>query len=292
MQDDYANLHEFCGDSNRLRRVMDAVFSQPWAIRPAFLDVVCDVVQDAAARRERPYEFQPKAQEHPGNQVTVEQGIAKVVLDGVIINHASSLLQVSGAISPQAFARDYSTAMAMPDVTTVALLVNSPGGHVAGVKEAADLVWQLKQGNPRPVIAFIDGQGASAAYWIASQADEIWATPTSLVGSIGVVTKITDRSRREKNEGADSFILRTGPNKATGMGPVSESQIAVAREIQDGYFAMFQEALARRSAPLPPDALTGREYLAPSVVGTLVDRIGTWPELLHEYGTDAMRRMS
>ncbi len=78
------------------------------------------------------------------------------------------------------------------DIKAVFLDIDSPGGTVAGTPELAAAVASLNE--RKPVYAFSSGLMCSAAYWIASQARAIYATPSAQVGSIGVVQAVIDNS--------------------------------------------------------------------------------------------------
>ena len=76
------------------------------------------------------------------------------------------------------------------DIKAVFLDIDSPGGTVAGTPELAATVASINA--QKPVYAFSSGLMCSAAYWIASQARAIYATPSAQVGSIGVVQAVID----------------------------------------------------------------------------------------------------
>lgn len=75
-------------------------------------------------------------------------------------------------------------------VSAILLNINSPGGEVDGTNQLADLVYEARQ--IKPVVAYVGGMAASAAYWIASQASAIIIDDTAELGSIGVVAEYMD----------------------------------------------------------------------------------------------------
>lgn len=90
-------------------------------------------------------------------------------------------------------ARHVAAAAADDNVKGIILHVSSPGGSVDGTEALAKAVKDADA--KKPVIAVVDGMAASAAYWIASAAREIYAeTQTSFVGSIGVMSTLRDYS--------------------------------------------------------------------------------------------------
>ncbi len=86
--------------------------------------------------------------------------------------------------------RDFRVAEASADVQRHVMLVDSPGGGVvSGVGEAAEAL----RNSTKPITAFVTGTGASLAYWLASQAQEIVLDRAAAVGSIGVVATVSQQ---------------------------------------------------------------------------------------------------
>ncbi|MCK4814358.1 S49 family peptidase, partial [bacterium] len=82
--------------------------------------------------------------------------------------------------------------------------INSPGGYVDGLMPAVDALRSAE----KPTTAYISGMAASAAYWLASQTDEIiLASPAARVGSIGVAVEIYDFTKALEMEGIEKIIL-------------------------------------------------------------------------------------
>jgi ClpP class serine protease len=100
-----------------------------------------------------------------------------------------------------------------PRAKSVILDINSPGGSVDGV----DQTWQAVRTVGKPVTTHAGGLLASAAYWIASGTDAIYAEdPTSEIGSIGVLVAAYDWSKWEENIGIREIIITSSnaPDKA------------------------------------------------------------------------------
>ncbi|MFM2355099.1 MAG: hypothetical protein RLZZ528_835 [Pseudomonadota bacterium] len=70
----------------------------------------------------------------------------------------------------------------------VALVINSPGGSAAQSSLIASRIRRLADERKVPVHAFVEDVAASGGYWLATAADDIWLDPTSMVGSIGVIS--------------------------------------------------------------------------------------------------------
>lgn len=162
-------------------------------------------------------------------------------------------------------------------VKQILLHVDSGGGMVAGVNLAADAIFEASQ--KKPVIAYVSGMAASAAYWLASQASEIQANPLAEIGGIGVYTVIYDSSAILPSHGVAVHVLRSGPLKGTGAGDkITTEQLQAQQDIVDGMARQFIEAVARgrKSTYTQIDAYaSGRTWLADAAkeIG-LIDRLG------------------
>jgi signal peptide peptidase SppA len=132
-----------------------------------------------------------------------------------------------GGTSTVRLRRDIRSAASDPNVSGIMLAVESPGGSAAGMLDLANEVRAARR--QKPVWAQIEDLGASAAYWLASQADMVFANSAmSLVGSIGTYQVVYDYSAAAEREGVKTFLFATGPLKgaATPGTPVTAEQQA------------------------------------------------------------------
>lgn len=141
----------------------------------------------------------------------VEQHVAIVPLMGPITKGPSKF----GGASTLETRRAIRHAANNDDVQSILLHIDSPGGHVAGVEDLASDVRTVAQ--HKPVTAHIDDLGASAAYWIASQAGRITANRMAEVGSIGTMAVLEDSSKRMERLGVSVHVIATGPYKGIGV---------------------------------------------------------------------------
>ena len=98
-------------------------------------------------------------------------------------------------------------------ITCVILDIDSPGGTSVGVPELANRIKNYS----KHTIAFTESECCSAAYWIGSQANEFYATPSSAIGSIGVYIAFPDLSEAYKMEGVRMDIIKSGLYKGAGI---------------------------------------------------------------------------
>jgi signal peptide peptidase SppA len=125
------------------------------------------------------------------------------------------------------------------------LHVDSPGGSVAGLPEAADAIRHAR--GAKPIVAQVDTLAASAAYWLAAQADEIVVTPSSEVGSIGVFTAHFDFSKMLDTVGLKVTWIFAGRYKVEGnpAEPLQEDARVHLQSHVDHYYGMFVSAVAK-----------------------------------------------
>ena len=91
--------------------------------------------------------------------------------------------------------------------------IDSPGGTSVGVPELANRVKDCS----KETIAFTSSECCSAAYWIGSQANSFYATPSSSVGSVGVYIAYPDCSEAYKMEGVRMEVIKAGIFKGAGI---------------------------------------------------------------------------
>lgn len=140
------------------------------------------------------------------------KNIAMIRAQGTLMKSESSF----GGTSTVQLRRDVRNAVADDTVSGILLAIDSPGGTVDGTYDlAADV---KAAGRRKPVFAWVDGMAASAAYWMASQASQVFTgNPMSQVGSIGTYLAVYDYSAAAEKEGVKVHLFTTGPLKGMGV---------------------------------------------------------------------------
>jgi len=230
--------------------------------------------------------------EHVARQVklpSVKGSIAVLPIHGMISQRGSVWDEVFGGTAADSFAASYARAINDDRISAVVLDVDSPGGTVAGVEAAAELVYQGRQ--YKPTVAVANSQAASAAYWLASGADKIVAAPGSEVGSIGVFRMHEDVSEMLSQDGVKVTFLAMPRFKVEGNPYEPLTQAATEHnmaQVAETYEA-FNAAVARNRGIKPSAAKTqfgeGRAFNARQAAAMgLVDRVATMSEILAELG--------
>jgi len=137
--------------------------------------------------------------------------VAIVPLQGEIAYGQSNILGGT-VISPDVVKAGLEKAEEDPSVSAIVLEVNSPGGSPVASEEIMEYV----KNSDKPIVVWISDVGASGAYLVASAADKIVASPTSTVGSIGVILSLTDLSGLYQKIGVNQSSIKAGEYKDIG----------------------------------------------------------------------------
>lgn len=142
--------------------------------------------------------------------------VALIRIEGVIAGTGDemSFTGGSGIVSPERVIDELHQALDDPDVASIMLRVNSPGGTAAASEEIYREVKRV--GSKKPIVVSISDVGASGAYYISSAAGTIVASPASEVGSIGTIIEIPNLSGLFKKLGIELQVVAQGKYKDLG----------------------------------------------------------------------------
>lgn len=241
--------------------IISEFYASPWAILPEKLAALQTLMalwasggavpaEEAAAIAAAARRSEPRAQ----------GGIAVVPVMGVLTQRANMLDETSGATSTEQLSSLFRHAIADPDVGTIVLQIDSPGGSVYGIQELADQVYSAREAaSGKRIVAVADSLAASAAYWLATAADEISVTPGGEVGSIGVLTAHDDMSAMMDRLGVARTYISAGRYKTEGhpYAPLSDEARAAIQERVDDYYSAFVASVARGRGVKPSDVRSG-----------------------------------
>src|SRR6476620_5467510 len=166
-------------------------------------------------------------------------------------------------------------------IAAVGLLVNSPGGSPTQSALVADRIRGLADEHEVPVLAFCEDVAASGGYWLACAADEIYAHPTSIVGSIGVVSQSFGLEGLLARIGVERRLYTAGEAKSRldPFLPEKPEDVAWLRGLQDQLHAMFRDwVITRRGDRLAPgtELFDGEVWTGARALELgLVDGLGT-----------------
>ena len=215
-----------------------------------------------------------------------------VRLHGIIASGAAGLGRqllnadsVEGALN-RAFTADGAQA--------VALAINSPGGSPTQSQLIGSRIRQLAAEHELPVIAFCEDVAASGGYWLACAADEIIATPTSLLGSIGVVSSGFGLEGLIAKLGVERRLHTAGTNKAR-LDPFSAEKdddvqwlLGMQSDIHDEFGAWVRERRGDKLVGTDEELFTGEVWIGRKALELgLADGLGTLREVLAQRYPDA-----
>jgi signal peptide peptidase SppA len=182
-------------------------------------------------------------------------------------------------------------AFAVKDAPAVAISVNSPGGSPVQSRLIFQRIRDLAEEKKKRVIIFVEDVAASGGYMIALAGDEIIADPTSIVGSIGVVSGGFGFPELLKKIGVERRVYTAGENKVMldPFQPEKEKDIEYLKTLQQQIHAVFIDMVKARRGHLLADHgeifsglfWTGGRALELGLIDSLGDMRG---ELKKRYG--------
>jgi protease-4 len=147
-------------------------------------------------------------------------------------------------------------------VRAVVLRINSPGGTVTASEILYREIRRFKEETGRPVIAELMGIGTSGAYYAAMAADAVYAHPTSITGSIGVLFTGINLAGLMEKLGVRDQTFTAGEFKDAGspLRPMRPEERAQIQSVLDELHGRFRQVVAE-----------GRPELGPQRVAALAD---------------------
>jgi capsid assembly protease len=275
-----------------LMRLIDVVTS-PWAISPDKLLEIREIYQThlrgekidikaVEARIGRPLNNEQRPYQ-------VVNGVGLVEINGAIVKKANLFTEVSGGASTQLIGNMLDQAANDPEVNSIILMVDSPGGTVDGTQQLANKVRAIRDSG-KTINAWIDGCGCSAGYWIPSGANKIFiADSTTTVGSIGVVQTHIDTSAADAMDGIKRTDITAGKYKriASSNAPLSEEgQAEIQSQLDQIYSVFVEDVAANRGVSVETvlnDMADGRVFIGQKAIDAgLVDGVSTLEQLIAE----------
>jgi protease-4 len=204
------------------------------------------------------------------------RSVGVIVASGMILDGEHQ----PGSIGADSLAELIRDAAEDGDIKALVLRIDSPGGSGFGSEIIREALQDFKA-RGKPLVASMGSTAASGGYWIASPADEIWASPTTLTGSIGVLSAFPTVSRGLAelgihNDGVGTTEVAGGLDVSRPLSPVMER---VLRLQTQNFYQRFIDVVAEgrkmdpeRVARLAEGRVwTGRQAAANGLVDNLGD---------------------
>ena len=149
-------------------------------------------------------------------------------------------------------------------VKAIVLRIDSPGGE-ASCSQEINVEIARARAMGKPVVTSMGGQATSAAYYVASQTDYIYATPSTITGSIGVYIIHYDYSEAYDESGINITMIKSGEMKDMGANyrPMTDAEKKYQQQVVNELFYIFVDDVARGRNMTRADVLTladGRYY--------------------------------
>ncbi len=218
-----------------------------------------------------------------------DPSVAVIRLQGVIASGSR------GALNDAALAPVIEKAFARGKPAAVALEINSPGGSPVQSSLIGARIRRLAGEKEVPVIAFVEDVAASGGYWLAVAADEIYADPSSVVGSIGVISAGFGAHELLARQGVERRVYTAGKSKSMldPFRPEKPEDVERLKGLLNDIHTNFIEHVqARRGAKLDTETelFTGQVWLAQKAQELgLIDGIGHIKPMMQERFGDKVK---
>lgn len=244
----------------KLVRVLSRINMRPWAIEPAGQAAIAQLLKNKMARADS--DEIPDLSEYANERKPMwidGNGIAHIHIEGVMAKGISKLEAICGGYDLDWLEADINEANEA-GVKGCWIEFDTPGGSCEGLAECADMISEMAR--RIPVVAWTDQTIASAGYFLASSCTKIYASQSSMVGSIGVIIGWIDSSEQWSSQGMSWEPVVSGPLKGAGMGPsLTEAQRESLQRLVDDSYALFKKNILKHRR-VPNEAMQGELYLA------------------------------
>jgi protease IV len=201
-----------------------------------------------------------------------QMGVSVVRMEGTIV---SGNVDDGSSIGSEVVGKELRNAADDPMIEAIVLRVNSPGGTPAGAEEIIrDLEYAKTK---KPVVVSMGDMGTSAAYYVSSHADKIYANPDTFTGAIGVIWEFSDTSGWMKEQGYNVTIVKSGAKKDMGNPTrhLSTDEQVYAQQIVNESFDSFINDVTTQRVIARSDIEDGRVIRgADALKMNIVDQLG------------------
>lgn len=227
---------------SKFTHLSSLVFNNPLMVTQDYAETIAVVLSDRLDLDVEGLQIKSDAKEQ--REATTNKGIAVIPIVGSMSHRATGIEAMSGMTSYTTLQKQFETAFNDPNVGSILMDIDSPGGSVAGAFDFRDYLMSKK--GTKPVYALARDAMCSAAYLIGSTADKVYATQTARVGSIGVVAMHTDASGKMEKEGLKPTFLSAGKFKTAGnpYEKLEGEKLEYLQKSVDESYDMFISAVA------------------------------------------------
>lgn len=265
-------------------QLINSIIKKEWAIEPGYVAEILPFIIGQLSNNPVPWQREEATRPYAVTAARQSTALADAPPGSIAVIGISGPLQKAdqfcGPVGMATIGQTIQQADANPNIDGIILQIDSPGGTVDGTESLGQII----SGTKKPIVAFVDGLAASAAYWLASSTDEIIASgKTTQVGSIGTAMRFADLQPRLEKEGVKfheiyatlssdknkDFREARGGNYTTlineTLDPMNDVFLNTVKKNRTGKLDLKKE-----------NVLTGKVYLASAAKENgLIDDIGS-----------------
>lgn len=266
-----------------MKKFLASLLNEPWLVEEAWLEImVQNFLVDDITMDQNALEVLKSERLSETRSASVRGNIAHIPIHGPIFAKPNILTEWLGiGVVLSDIVGDLQTVLDNPDIESIVLDVDSPGGTVTGINEATNFIKEASK--EKPITAYVGGVGASAAYWLASGANEIVLDATARVGSIGVVVAYPNP------QGEDSdyieIVNTASPKKRPDVGTEEGKKVITAEldDLADIFIKTIAENRGVSSSEVKSDFGQGGVLVGQKAVNVgMADRLGSFEGLMAE----------
>ena len=227
---------------SKFSHLSSLVFNKPLMVTQDYAETIAVVLSDRLNLDVEGLQIKSDAKDQ--RVATTNKGVAVIPIVGSMSHRSTGIEAMSGMTSYTTLQKQFEAAFNDPNVGSILMDIDSPGGSVAGAFDFRDYLMSKK--GMKPVYALARDAMCSAAYLIGSTADKVYTTQTARVGSIGVVAMHTDTSGKMEKEGLKPTFISAGKFKTAGN-PYEKLEGDKLKYLQDSVdesYDMFINAVA------------------------------------------------
>jgi signal peptide peptidase SppA len=233
-------------DKAILTRLAARVFNTPLMIHPDKLSVILGVIGNRFGLDMPEKAIQDDWFTTPQRDDSENEGtLAIIPIHGTLVQRTGGLDALSELRSYEGIRKDFREALEDPAFSGIILDIDSPGGEVAGAFDLADEIFEAR--SIKPVYAVANERAYSAAYLLASAAEEVFLPRTGGMGSIGVIAVHIDQSGWDEKEGLKYTPIYAGEHKNdfSAHQPLSEEAFKIIQAEINETWDLFTDTVAR-----------------------------------------------
>lgn len=213
--------------------------------------------------------------------------IAVINISGAISRYDDFWNWYFGGSSVEGIDSALAAALESPRVSGILLRVNSPGGVADGISELAGKIKVASKA--KPLVAYVDGDSCSAAYWLTSAAPKIVVNNIGWVGSVGAYYSFLDTKKADAMEGLREIKIISSQSPKKVLDPATKEGEEAYQIQVDDLAQVFIEDVARNRGTTVENVLSnygqGDVMIGTKAVALgMADKVGTLETAIAELG--------